>query len=117
MAERFGVSQAYVSRVRSRHERLGQASAGAQHNHVPLRLAGLKAPLLAPEQTLVQLCQWVRAERAIEVGPTAMGLQRLADFRLDAADALGIQTGHGAMALGRRLMLDPFELGVCQALA
>ena len=29
VAERFGVSQAYVSRVRSRHERLGQASAGA----------------------------------------------------------------------------------------
>ena len=45
VAERFGVSQAYVSRMRSRHERLGQASAGAQHNHVPLRLAGLKAPL------------------------------------------------------------------------
>jgi transposase len=78
VAERFGVSQAYVSRVRSRHERLGQASAGAQHNHVPLRLAGLKAPLLAqvalaPEQTLVQLCQWVRVEHGIEVGPTAMG--------------------------------------------
>ena len=59
VAERFGVSQAYVSRVRSRHERLGQISAGAQHNHVPLRLAGLKAPLLAqvalaPEQTLAQ---------------------------------------------------------------
>ena len=29
VAKRFGVSQAYVSRVRSRHERLGQTSAGA----------------------------------------------------------------------------------------
>ena len=28
VAERFGVSQAYVSRVRSRQERLGQTSAG-----------------------------------------------------------------------------------------
>ena len=33
VAQRFGVSEAYVSRVRSRHERLGQASAGAPHNH------------------------------------------------------------------------------------
>lgn len=78
VAERFGVSQAYVSRVRSRHERLGQTSAGAQHNHVPLRLAGLKEPLLAqvalaPEQTLAQLCQWVRVEHAMEVGATTMG--------------------------------------------
>lgn len=78
VAQRFGVSQAYVSRVRSRHQRLGQASAGAQHNHVPLRLAALKEPLmaqvaLAPEQTLVQLCQWVRAEHGVQVGPTTMG--------------------------------------------
>jgi hypothetical protein len=60
VAERFGVSQAYVSRVRSRHERLGETSAGAQCNHVPLRLAALSEPLLAqvakaPEQTLAQL--------------------------------------------------------------
>jgi hypothetical protein len=79
VAERFGVSQAYVSRVRSRHGRLGQASAGAQHNHVPLRLGGLKEPLLAqvalaPEQTLAQLCQWVKAEHGIAVGPANHGL-------------------------------------------
>ena len=78
VAERFGVSQAYVSRVRSRHERLHQTSAGTQHNHVPLRLAGLKELLLAqvalaPEQTLAQLCQWVRAEHGMKVGPTTMG--------------------------------------------
>ena len=50
---------------------------GRQHNHVPLRLAGLKEPLLgqvasAPEQTLAQLCQWVRAEHGMEVGVTTM---------------------------------------------
>jgi transposase len=78
VAERFEVSQSYVSRARSRCKRLGQASAGAQCNHVPLRLAALKAPLLAqvalaPEQTLVQLCQWVQAEHGIAVGPTTMG--------------------------------------------
>ena len=78
VAERFGVSASYVSRARSRLSRLGQASAGAQCNHVPLRLAALKAPLLAqlalaPEQTLVQLCQWVKAEHGMAVGPTTMG--------------------------------------------
>lgn len=86
VAERFGVSQAYVSRVRSRHGRLNQACAGAQHNHVPLRLAGLNEPLLAqvalvPEQTLAQLCQWVRAEHGVHVGLTTMG-KTLARFGL-----------------------------------
>lgn len=78
VAERFGVSQAYALRVRSRYERLGQSSAGAQHNHVALRLAALEEPLLAqvalaPEQTLAQLCQWVQLEHALEVGVTTMG--------------------------------------------
>jgi transposase len=41
-------------------------------------LGALKAQLLAqvalaPEQTLVQLCQWVKAEHGIAVGPTTMG--------------------------------------------
>ena len=84
VAERFGVSQAYVSRVRSRHARLGQTSAGAQCNHVPLRLAALSEPLLAqvakaPEQTLAQLCQWVQAEHGVQVCAATMGktLKRL----------------------------------------
>ena len=86
VAQRFGVSASYVSRARSRLSRLGQASAGAQCNHVPLRLAALKVPLLAqvalaPEQTLAQLCQWVKAEHVIEVGPTTMG-KTLAGFGL-----------------------------------
>ena len=86
VAERFGVSQSYVSRARSRRSRLGQASPGAQYNHVPLRLAAVKPQLLAqvasaPEQTLVQLCQWVRAEHGIEVGPTTM-CKTLARFGL-----------------------------------
>jgi transposase len=77
VAERFDVSQSYISRARSRRNRLGQASPGAQCNHVPLRLAALKEPLLAqvasaPEQTLTQLCLWVKEEHGIEVGPTTM---------------------------------------------
>jgi transposase len=86
VAERFGVSQSYISRARWRLSRLGQPSAGAQCNHVPLRLAALKEPLLAqvalaPEQTLVQLCQWVKAAHGVQVGPTAMG-KTLAGFGL-----------------------------------
>ena len=78
VAERFDVSQSYVSRVRARRQRLGQTRAGVQCNHVPPRLAALKAPLLAqvalaPEQTLVQLCQWVLAAHGTRVGPTTMG--------------------------------------------
>ena len=103
VAERFGVSQAYVSRVRSRHGRLGQTSAGAQHNHVPLRLAALREPLLAqvglaPEQTLAQLCQWVRAEHGLQVGATTMGktLARLGLTRKKAK-----RRYPGACGLGR----------------
>jgi len=56
VAERLGVSKAYVSRVRSRQERLGQSSPGAQRNHVAPRLQAVREPLLAqvalaPEQT------------------------------------------------------------------
>ena len=78
VAERLGVSKSYVSRVRSRQERLGQSSPGAQCNHVPPRLQAVHESLLAqvalaPKQTLAQLCQWVRAEHGIEVGVTTMG--------------------------------------------
>ncbi len=111
VAERFGVSQAYVSRVRSRHERLGQASAGAQHNHVPLRLAGLKEPLLAqvalaPEQTLAQLCQWVRAEHGMEVGPTTMG-KTLARLGLTRKKRLCMPANKSEATLPRRARPGP----------
>ena len=45
VAERFGVSQAYVCRARARREKLGQTSPGAQCNHMPLRLAALEPAL------------------------------------------------------------------------
>ena len=77
VAERFGVSQAYVCRARARRERLGQTGPGAQHNHRPLRLAALEDALreqvaAVPAQTLRELCQWVRATHGIEVGTTTM---------------------------------------------
>jgi transposase len=77
VAQRFGVSQAYVCRARARCNKLGQTSPGAQHNHMPLRLAALEPALraqvaAAPAQTLRELCQWVRAMHGIEVGTTTM---------------------------------------------
>ena len=77
VAERFGVSQAYVCRARARRERLGQTSPGVQCNHMPLRLAALEDALReqvasAPAQTLRELCQWARAQHGIEVGTTTM---------------------------------------------
>lgn len=78
VASRFGVSQTYVSRARTRLSLLGLASPGAQCNHVPLRLGHLREQLLAqveraPDQTLVELCQWVQREHGIQIGATAMG--------------------------------------------
>jgi len=86
VAARFGVSASYVSRARKRLSQLGQVSPGAQCNHVPLRLGHLREPLLAqvqrvPDQTLLELCQWVQREHGIQVGPTTMG-KTLKRFRL-----------------------------------
>ena len=77
IAVRFGVSPAYVSRTRTRCEQFGQTSPGAQRNHVPLRLAAVKDEVLAqvakaPEQTLVQLCEWAHATHGIVIRPSTM---------------------------------------------
>ena len=77
VAKRFEVSVSYVSRVRTRCERFGQIRPGAQRCHVPLRLSALKQAVLAqvdsaPDQTLVQLCQWVQATHGITVKPSTM---------------------------------------------
>ena len=76
VARRFAVSESYVAQARSR-QRLGQVGAGAQCNHVPLRLQGLEEVLTervaaAPEQTLAQLCQWVEAEHGVRVSLATM---------------------------------------------
>ena len=113
VAERFGVSQAYVSRVRSRHKRLGQTSAGAQHNHVPLRLAALREPLLAqvglaPEQTLAQLCQWVRAEHGLQVGATTMG-KTLARLGLTRKKRQSMPANKSEATLSGRVRTGPLD--------
>lgn len=70
VAMRFGVSECYVIRARSRRRRLGEDTPGAQHNHVPPKLGGLEQALAArvaeePDQTLEQLCDWVKAVHGV----------------------------------------------------
>lgn len=77
VAVRFGVSDSYVARARSKRNRLGETTPGTQRNHVPLRLAGLEGALKAriaeqPSLTLLQLCEWVKAEFGVRVGHTTM---------------------------------------------
>ena len=108
VAARFGVSQSYVSRARSRCNRLGQISPGAQCNHMPLRLGALKEPLLeqvarAPEQTLAELCQWVQAEHGIKVRPTTMG-KTLARFGLTLKKRPSMPASRPAPQLHKRAL-------------
>lgn len=77
VATRFRVSKSYVARARSRRRRLGDDCAGAQRNHVPLKLSGHEAALAARvhavnDQTLEQLCQWLHAEHGVQVSVTTM---------------------------------------------
>jgi transposase len=77
VAARFGVSQSYVARARSRRRRLGQDTPGGQRNHVPPKLGGLEPVLTARveavnDQTLAQLCQWVQAKHGVQVSVATM---------------------------------------------
>lgn len=77
VALRFGVSESYVARARSRRRRLGEDGPGVQCNHVPAKLSGLEQVLAAQvaavnDQTLKQLGQWLQAEHGIQVGVTTL---------------------------------------------
>jgi transposase len=77
VAHRFGVSESFVERARSRRRRLGEDTPGAQHNHVPPKLGGLEQALTAhvaevPDQTLEQLRDWVKTAHGVHVGVTTM---------------------------------------------
>ena len=70
VATRFGVSPSYVSKVRARLRDLGDASPGAQHNHVPLRLAPFTIALRAqidaqPDAKLRELRSWLEKTHGV----------------------------------------------------
>lgn len=77
LAARFGVSESYVARVRSRRRRLGRDTAGVQCNHVPCKLAGMEQILAdqvaaANDLTLQQLCEWLHAEHGVRVAVSTL---------------------------------------------
>jgi transposase len=77
VARRFGVSESYVARARSRRRHLGQDTPGVQCNHMPLKLCALEQALrvqvqAAPDQTLVQLCDWMHTAHGVQISITAM---------------------------------------------
>ena len=77
VAERFGVSQSYVSKVRARLRDLGDAGPGPQHNHVPLRLAPFAEILTAriksvPDATLNELRSWLSEAHKVRVSYPVM---------------------------------------------
>lgn len=77
VAIRFNVSESYVAKARARQRRLGQNTPGIQCNHMPRKLAGLEQELadrvaVMPDQTLEQLCEWVKNTHGVQVGTTTM---------------------------------------------
>lgn len=77
LAARFGVSESYVARARSRRRRLGQDTPGVQCNHVPCKLAGMEQILAdqvaaANDLTLQQLCEWLQAEHGVQVAVSTL---------------------------------------------
>lgn len=72
VATRFGVSPSYVSKARARLRDQGDAAAGPQHNHVPLRLAPLTEALRAeistrPDIKLRELRTWLADTHKVSV--------------------------------------------------
>jgi transposase len=77
VANRFGVSPSYISKVRARLRELGDACPGAQRNHVPLRLApfldALRARIKAvPDAKLDEVRSWLRETHDVRVSYAVM---------------------------------------------
>lgn len=77
LSMRFGVSKSYVSKARGRLRDLGQATAGPQHNHVPLRLElfsdALRAQVAAvPDGKLRELRAWLHTTHGVSVSHAVM---------------------------------------------
>lgn len=79
VAERFGVSASYVTKVRLRLHRAGSSLPGAQRCHVPRALSAAHERALvehvtrtANDQTLAQLCAWLERAHGVRVGRTTL---------------------------------------------
>lgn len=77
VAERFGVSKSYVSKVRARLRTFGQSTPGPQHNHVPLRLEPFRDALklrvtAVPDAKLRDLRDWLQTTHNVHVSHAVM---------------------------------------------
>jgi transposase len=77
VAARLAVSPSYVSKVQSRLRRTGEMTAGAQHNHVPPRLARFYEALRErvaeqADATIAELRTWVGREHGVAVSHPVM---------------------------------------------
>jgi transposase len=79
VARRFEVSDSYVCRVRAKHRATGDASAGAQRNHVPARLAALYEVIRGRacaeahnDERIVDLRAWLEREHGVRVTATTV---------------------------------------------
>ena len=77
VAMRFGVSPSYVIKARQRRDRTGERHALKARQTQVRRLAGHEAALCAEvarriDATLAELRDWLRSERGVQVGITAL---------------------------------------------
>jgi transposase len=77
VAARLSVSPSYVSKVRARLRETGEATPGAQHNHVRPRLEPLYDVLRArvaaqADATIAELRAWMAREHGVTVSHPVM---------------------------------------------
>lgn len=84
VAKRLSVSPSYVSKVRSKYRRTGDAAPGPQHNHIRPRLEPIYGALrqhvaAAMDATIAELRAWAACEHGIVVSHPVMwqALERL----------------------------------------
>jgi transposase len=77
VGQRFGVSVSYVVKARQRRDRTGETTARTARRTRLRRLAGHEQALCAEvsrrvDTTLAELRDWLRAERGVQLGITAL---------------------------------------------
>ena len=86
VAPRFGVSPFYVSNARARLRQLGDPPPGAQHNHVPLRLAPLTSALRAQIDARLDATLLYLPPCSPDLNPIELAVSKLKRLLRDAAE-------------------------------
>ena len=86
VATRFGVSPSYVYKARARLRDLGDPTPGAQHNHVPLRLAPLTSALRAQIDARLDATLLYLPPCSPDLNPIELAVSKLKRLLRDAAE-------------------------------